>query len=192
MVYYWTTMQDSGDVINITEGGHYEALDRDSGRLKSGLNNTVPSSDIPEVCVSGSPQASLFAKIQSARKTGLYYIYQTDETPDIEPSKASLDFKILDEYRYNMKSRDSISFEKYTVIQISSTVIKDIEYVYEYSDTNSVNEIFAENIKSHLKNLINNSASYPSDLREKEKERRFNELSDAYGEDYARDVLDYK
>lgn len=192
MVYYWTTMQDSGDVINITEGGHYEALDRDSGRLKSGLNNTVPSSDIPEVCVSGSPQASLFAKIQSARKTGLYYIYQTDETPDIEPSKASLDFKILDEYRYNMKSRDSISFEKYTVIQISSTVIKDIEYVYEYSDTNSVNEIFAENIKSHLKNLINNSASYPSDLREQEKERRFNELSDAYGEDYAKDVLDYK
>lgn len=190
MSYYWTTLQELGNNVKIREGGHYEALDRKTGKLKTGVNRTVPSSDVPELCVSESPQASLFAKIQSTRKAGVYHIYQTYENPDIKPSRSALDFSLLEEYRYNMNKRDSIRLDKMKSVSVNDIVVKDIEFAYEYSSHNSVNEIFAEKIKKNLTNLIYNS-SYPQDLRKQEKERRFKELSEAYGEDYARDVLDY-
>lgn len=89
-----------------------------------------------------------------------------------------------------MNKRDSIRLDKMKSVSVNDIVVKDIEFAYEYSSHNPVNEIFAEKIKKNLTNLIYNS-SYPQDLRKKEKERRFKELSEAYGEDYARDVLDY-
>jgi hypothetical protein len=190
MGYYWTTKQDLGSQVEINEGGYYESIDRESGQLNMGMNGVNPSSDIPEVCVSGTPQASLFAKIQSARKDGVYHIYETRKDPDLKAPRTSLDFKVLDEYRYNMNKHDSINFDKLTYLNIPYIVVEDIKFAYETAQPNSVNSYMAQDIKSHLNDLINNG-SYPQNLKKKEKERRFEELSDAYGEEYAEQVMDY-
>ena len=86
----------------------------------------------------------MFAKIQSTRKAGVYHIYQTDENPDIKPSRSALDFSLLEEYRYNMNKRDSIRLDKMKSVSVNDIVVKDIEFAYEYSSHNPVNEIFAE------------------------------------------------
>lgn len=190
MSYYWTTKQDLGSSLQITEGGYYESIDRETGRLKQGVNGINPSSNIPELCVSGTPNSSLFAKIQSSRLDGEYYIYKTEEEPDITAPRSSLDFEVLDEYRYNMDKNDYVKFKKYKSVNIPQIVVDDIEFAYEYSQPKSVNHNIAENIKSNLNKIIYNSGTYPTDLQDREEQRRYEELSDAYGEEYAKEVLD--
>jgi len=117
MSFYWTTTEITDKNITIENGGHYEALNRDINPSTVKISHDIiPSSDISELCVSGSPEASLFAKIQSSQKEGKYYIYKTDERPDTELSNISLDFGVLEEYRYNMDKRDSVNLDLFKTV----------------------------------------------------------------------------
>lgn len=188
MTYFWTTMSKRGKNVTITEGGHYEAIDRDSPTPSVKMSNgIIPSSDIPELCVSGSPEASLFAKIQSAQRDGQYYIYKTNEKPDIK-LEGSLDFDEIEEHRYNMDKRDSVKLRFFKSVKVPMTVIEDITYAYEYAGENQVNYRYAKDIKSHLRALINGK-SYPSNALEKAKLDEFEDFANHYGVEMAKELF---
>lgn len=191
MSFYWTTMENHGRQICIEDGGHYEALDRsgDTASVKIS-SDIIPSSDIPEVCVSGSPEASLFAKIQSAKRDGEYHIYKTDDNPDVKLSNSSLDFGILEEHRYNMNKRDSVNFNLFKTVNVPLKPIKDIKKAYKLAEKNQVNIRFANAIKSHLKALIHGQ-NYPSDSLKKAKKEEFEDWANTYDVETAKQVFDY-
>jgi predicted ribonuclease toxin of YeeF-YezG toxin-antitoxin module len=189
MSFYWTTTEITDKNITIENGGHYEALNRDINPSTVKISHDIiPSSDISELCVSGSPEASLFAKIQSSQKEGKYYIYKTDERPDTELSNISLDFGVLEEYRYNMDKRDSVNLDLFKTVTAPLQPIKDIKLAYEISEKNQVNERYAESIKSHLKALIKGRA-YPTNALEKAKIEEFEDYANAYGMDTAKEIF---
>lgn len=186
MAYFWTTMENNGKNITITEGGHYEAIE---GRYSSYpsvkmSNGIVPSSDIPELCVSGSPEASLFAKIQSAQKDGTYYIYRTDKKPDIK-LEGSLDFDELEEHRFNMNKHDSVKLRLYASVKIPMRVVEDIQDAYTYAEANGVNFRYARDIKSHLRGLLNGN-NYPQNALKQAKIDEFEDFANHYGVNMAK------
>jgi len=185
MAYFWTTMDNRGKNVTIKEGGHYEAIDRDSSSPSVKMSNgIIPSSDIPELCVSGSPEASLFAKIQSAQRDGQYHIYKTDETPDIK-LEGSLDFDEIEEHRYNMDKRDSVNLRFFKSVKIPMYVVSDIQDAYEYAGQNQVNYRYAREIKSHLRGLLNGK-NYPPDALKKAKIEEFEDFANHYGVEMAK------
>lgn len=187
MTYYWTTFEERGSEVQINQGGYYEALDRDSepARVKMGSGGITPSSDVAELCVSGTPEASLFAKIQSARRTGVYHIYQTDEKPDTKPSRTTLDFGVIEEYRYNMDKRKKVVLKHFESVNISTNVVSDIELCYKYAESNSVNSSFANAVKKQIEGLIN-IGTYSRESLRQVKENEFEDFADAYGFDMAK------
>ena len=185
MAYFWTTMDNRGKNVTINEGGHYEAIDRGSSSPSVKMSNgIIPSSDIPELCVSGSPEASLFAKIQSAQRDGQYHIYKTNETPDIK-LEGSLDFDEIEEHRYNMEKRDSVNLRFFKSVKIPMRVVKDIQDAYTYSEANGVNFRYAREIKSHLRGLLNGN-SYPQDALKQAKLDEFEDFANHYGVNMAK------
>jgi len=184
MNYFWTTLDNNGKNLAIEEGGYYEAIDRKSKSIKMS-NGIIPSSDIPEFCVSGSPEASLFAKIQSAQKDGIYHIYRTNQKPDIKLN--GLDFDELEEYRFNMNKHESIKLNLYKSVKIPMKVITDIREAYTYSEANSVNYRYARDIKKYLKSLLNGN-TYPDNALENAKLEEFEDFANHYGIDMAKDL----
>lgn len=184
-MYYWTTLQDRGSQVQIQNGGRYEALRRGSGTPSvKRKNGVIPSSDVPELCVSGSPEASLFAKIQSAQKSGGYKIYKTDDKPDVKPSRASLDFAAIEEFRYNMNKHDSVLLDKYKEVSVPVLVVEHIEYLYTHSSKNSVNDPLADAVKNGIQNLIH-SGKYNRQHFEDAREKLFRQFADSYGIEHA-------
>jgi len=179
-------MDNRGKNVTIKEGGHYEAIDRESNTVKMS-NGIIPSSDIPELCVSGSPEASLFAKIQSAQRDGQYYIYETREKPDIK-LEGSLDFDEIEEHRFNMDKRDAVRLRLYKSVKIPMNAVKDIQEAYEYAGENQVNYRYAREIKSHLRALINGN-HYPQNALEEAKLDEFEDFANHYGVEMAKDLF---
>lgn len=187
MDYFWTTFQDRGEKVIIENGGRYEALNRESSpaSVKRSMNGITPSSDIPELCVSGSPEASLFAKVQSARRPGTYHIYRTTTKPDVKPSRSDLDFGVIEEFRYNMKSKDEVILHTYERVNTSPTIVEHIEQAYNYAEKNSVNRRYAEAIKNGLNQLIQNG-NYPSEPFKQAKLEEFKDFASSYGIEQAK------
>ena len=186
MPYFWTTMENRGKNVTIEKGGHYEAIDRETNSVKMS-NGIIPSSDIPELCVSGSPEASLFAKIQSSQRDGQYYIYETKEKPDIK-LEGALDFDEIEEHRFNMDKRNSVKLRFYKSVKIPMRVVKDIQEAYEYAEANSVNYRYAKDIKTHLRALLNGN-NYPQNALEQAKLDEFEDFASHYGVDMAEDLF---
>lgn len=191
MSYFWTTFEDRGKEVTVQQGGRYEALNRDTNpaTVKRGTRGITPSSDIPELCVSGSARASLFAKIQSVQRSGKYHIYETTEEPDVKPSRADLDFGIIEEFRYNMKKHDKVTFSKHQVVNVRSIIIEHIQHSYESAGKNNVNRKYAEAVKNALANLIGNG-TYPEEAFKQAKLEEFKEFADAYGIEQAKKAYD--
>lgn len=192
MSFYWTTMENRGRTINIMDGGYYEALDYDNtnkASVKMGPSGIIPSSDIPQLCVSGSPEASLFAKIQSSQRDGKYYIYKTDKKPDVKLDPLFLDFGILEEHRYNMNKHDSIELKLFKKVKIPMQAINDIELAYKMSEKNNVNSRYAKAIKSNLKRVISGN-SYSIDALKQAKIDEFNDYKNAYDIETAKQLFD--
>jgi hypothetical protein len=191
MAYFWTTFKDRGEKINIQDGGHYEALDREKtpAPVKTGVGGITPSSDVPELCVSGSPEASLFAKVQSTQRDGVYHIYRTEQQPDVTPSRTSLDFDMIEEYRYNMDKQESVTLERHNSVKVSGSLIEDIQEAYEIAERNSVNRRYAEKIKENISRLLNGSG-YPTDALEEARAERFRDFADSYGEEQAKELFE--
>lgn len=94
-------------------------MDRDKtpAPVKMGVGGLTPSSNLPELCVSGSPEASLFSKVQCTQRNGVYYIYRTENQPDVKPSRTSLDFDVIEKYRYNMNKKECATLEHHNSVK---------------------------------------------------------------------------
>lgn len=191
MVYFWTTFEDRGAKIDIQDGGHYEALDRNKtpAPVKTGVGGLTPSSDVPELCVSGSPEASLFAKVQSTQRNGVYYIYRTEKQPDVKPSRTGLDFDVIEEYRYNMDKQESVTLEHHNSVKVSEPLITDIQEAYDIAERNSVNRRYAKKIKENIRRLLNGSG-YPINALEEARAERFRDFAESYGEEQAKELFE--
>lgn len=190
-MYYWTTTEDRGNEFTVKDGGYYEALDRHGdgeirrGKLKS--NGTIiPSSDVPEMCVSNTPQASLFAKIHGSNVSKKYYIYETNETPDVDVSNAlSLDFEVIEEFRYNMNKNEEVSFSRSFTVDVPQRAIELVELCYQSGGKNEVDSATAEAVKKDLQRLIQSGRFTPENYR-KSQAKKFREYADAYGIEQAK------
>jgi hypothetical protein len=191
MAYFWTTFGDRRETIKIQNGGHYEALDRDKtpATVKMGAGSITPSSDVPELCVSGSPEASLFAKVQSTQRNGMYHIYRTENQPDTKPSRMSLDFDVIEEYRYNMDKKESIKLEHHNSVRVSASLIEDIQEAYEIAERNGVNRRYAERIKDGIRRLLKGSG-YPTNTLERARVERFKDFAESYSEEQAKELFE--
>lgn len=166
MAYYWTTATHRGETVVLSDGGFYEKIE--DGRPKSVNTGNgyvgFATSDTPEIPASKSPEASLFAKVQSADRAGTFHVYQTPTAPDSDISNAMYDFGIIEEVRYTMTGGREVEFTHVTSVQIPEMVVEDIRLAYS-SPGPDVWTALAERVKTGLASLIS-GGSYPSDLAE--------------------------
>lgn len=193
-MYYWTTTEDRGSEFTISDGGHYEALERQGdgeikqGRLKSS-GDIIPSSDIPEMCVSKTPQASLFAKIHGSAVSGQYYIYETSKTPHVDVSNAlSLDFEVIEEFRYNMNRTDNIDFTRLYTVGVPQQAVELVKLCYQSGGRNEIDSVTAEAVKEDLRSLVESGSFTPQNYRESQAEK-FRDFADSYGVEQAKELF---
>jgi hypothetical protein len=103
--FYWTTTEERENRYQITSGGYYERVENNvpvsmwAGSEYVGFK----TSTIPEVCMSESAAASLFAVIHN-NGVGDYHIYETvsgTRQPDVDLTNSQFDFSLLEEVRFS-------------------------------------------------------------------------------------------
>lgn len=133
--FYWTTTEDRGETHCLVNGGYYEAVEDGTPVAVWAGNEYVgfKTSSVPEVCMSQSPAASLFAVIHN-NGAGTYYVYETvDETlsPDVDLTTAGFDFGLLEEVRFRDVSEEApIRVSRAARVEVTQQMVDDVEQAY--------------------------------------------------------------
>lgn len=143
--YYHASEVDQGDQFTFTDGGYYEKIDGKTP-LQSRIGGEFigwQTSDTEEFCASETPQAAALAKLQhitqhsqvetndESKETIDIHIYEITEYPDTDLTNTIAgDFKLLEEVRFNMDSKDEIPGTKTYTINFPKRVLEDISLIY--------------------------------------------------------------
>lgn len=162
--YYYCTTTDFGADFVRTNGGFYEAIKDGTPQPVYAGNEYIgfETSSTPEVCASKSPEAALFAVIHNEKRSGVYHIYATTHTPDVDISTAGFDFNILEEVRYQNPDDDPIAFTRAHTVSVPHAAVEDVGNAYD-DETPTIASEWAEAVKDGLATLIA-TGGYPEEL----------------------------
>lgn len=164
--YFWTTRTDRGDTVTLSEGGFYEKIESGQPVAIHGGDGYAgfEKSDRQEIPASKSPEASLFAKVQSARSAGMYHIYSTSEVPDTDVSNGTFDFGLIEEVRYTVDGERAIVFSHFKSVTVPAKAVEDVELAYA-GDAGDVWTLLGTRVKNGLAQLLS-GGTYPTDIPE--------------------------
>lgn len=130
--YYWCTADDRGETTTLDDGGYYEKIASDGTPIvANGSGGWVgfTSSSTPEVCMSESPAACLFAVAHNISEATPLHVYRTMKDPDVHVM-GGFDFGLLEEVRYRHPSDDPVPVEKHTTVDLPQRVFDDASETY--------------------------------------------------------------
>lgn len=154
MQCYRSILQYKGEEFTINKGSYYEMIDENGEVYSRGDEYCYRKSNIPQVCLSKSPEGSLFGSITSSnvKKSQKYYIYACQVSPDEDISNSKVgDFNILGEVRINKPSENPIQMEYYSRVNVPKKAFSEVDSCYQEG---KFLERKARRIKQKLKNLI--------------------------------------
>lgn len=162
--FYWTTRTHRGQSVTLTTGGHYESINEhgEASQRPGGFNKSQEA----EIPASKSPDASLFAKIQSASQAGAeaavgeYHLYSTTAAPDKDASRSIVaDFSLLEEVRYIVEDNDQVvTFVHEQSVSVPARAVEDVIACY-YDGV--VSEWGGQLVKQTLAQTILRGRQYP-------------------------------
>ena len=153
---YWTTSNDFGAEHTITNGGYYEAIENGSPQPIYAGNEYIgfKQSSTPEVCMSTSPEGSLFAVAHNA-EPGEKHIYKyTGRMPDVDLTTNGFDFALIEEVRFRDVSEDApLDVSKLCSVGLTQTIIDHVDKTYSPYSTEICTR-WGRQVKSSLVSLI--------------------------------------